>query len=267
MGSFPGRDIALAWYYARGDERMGPVDDAAMDQLVRSGTVTPQTLVWKEGMEEWQPLGTIAPVSAVDSEMPASLFGEQSMQPCAECGRAFVHDDMVAYEGHWVCADCKEIFFQRIREGGGVVTDLRYGGFWIRFCARVVDGFIGISIGLFLNLVQWWTIGTFGFTPSHDYSGLDIAILVFMTIFSFAIGIWYEVYFVGKFAATPGKMVFGLKVVMSDGSKVSYWRATGRYFATWLSSMTLLIGYIIAAFDSEKRALHDHICDTRVVRK
>ncbi len=61
--------------------------------------------------------------------------------------------------------------------------------------------------------------------------------------------------------------MFGLKVIRSDGSPISYWRAFGRYLGTQLSSLTLMIGYIIAAFDDEKRALHDHICDTRVVRK
>ena len=41
--------------------------------------------------------------------------------------------------------------------------------------------------------------------------------------------------------------------------------AVGRYFAKFLSSITLCIGFIIAAFESEKRSLHDHICGTRVV--
>jgi uncharacterized RDD family membrane protein YckC len=39
----------------------------------------------------------------------------------------------------------------------------------------------------------------------------------------------------------------------------------GRFFAKILSAMMLWIGFIIAAFDREKRALHDHICGTRVV--
>jgi uncharacterized RDD family membrane protein YckC len=43
-------------------------------------------------------------------------------------------------------------------------------------------------------------------------------------------------------------------------------RAAGRYFAKMISSMILMIGYIIAGFDSQKRALHDIICDTRVIK-
>jgi uncharacterized RDD family membrane protein YckC len=44
-------------------------------------------------------------------------------------------------------------------------------------------------------------------------------------------------------------------------------RAFGRYFGKLLSAIILGIGYIMAAFDSEKRALHDMICDTRVIKQ
>jgi uncharacterized RDD family membrane protein YckC len=81
------------------------------------------------------------------------------------------------------------------------------------------------------------------------------------------IPIAYTTFFVGRFAATPGKMACGLRIITPDGGRVSYGRALGRCFAEWLSGLTLTIGYIIAAFDPEKRALHDRICETRVVYK
>ena len=51
-----------------------------------------------------------------------------------------------------------------------------------------------------------------------------------------------------------------------NGGPIGLGRAFGRYFAKILSGLILMIGYIMAAFDSEKRALHDMICDTRVIR-
>jgi uncharacterized RDD family membrane protein YckC len=90
---------------------------------------------------------------------------------------------------------------------------------------------------------------------------------ILMALIQFGIGVAYETWFVGKFAATPGKMACKIKVVNADGSKVSYLKALGRYFAKMLSSLILFIGYIMVAFDSEKRGLHDHICNTRVIRK
>ena len=88
-----------------------------------------------------------------------------------------------------------------------------------------------------------------------------------MVIIQLGIPIAYETWFIGKFAATPGKMACRIKVVNADGSRVSYLKALGRYFAKILSGIALLIGYIMVAFDSEKRGLHDHICNTRVIRK
>ena len=66
--------------------------------------------------------------------------------------------------------------------------------------------------------------------------------------------------------ATLGKMALGIKVTSLDGERISFLRATGRYFATILSSLLLMIGYIMAAFTQRKQALHDMIASTLVVR-
>ena len=77
----------------------------------------------------------------------------------------------------------------------------------------------------------------------------------------------YTVFFVTKYGATPGKMACGLKIVTPDGDKIRFGRSVGRFFAEMLSGMICYVGYIIAAFDGEKRSLHDHICSTRVIYK
>jgi uncharacterized RDD family membrane protein YckC len=53
---------------------------------------------------------------------------------------------------------------------------------------------------------------------------------------------------------------------MSEGDRVSFARAVGRHFAKYISGLILGIGYIMAGFDEQKRALHDRICDTRVIK-
>jgi len=65
--------------------------------------------------------------------------------------------------------------------------------------------------------------------------------------------------------ATPGKLALGLKIVRTGGSPISTGLAFGRYLAHLLSGYLLGIGYIMAAFDVEKRALYDRMCETRVV--
>ncbi|MBN2164424.1 MAG: DUF4339 domain-containing protein [Pontiellaceae bacterium] len=43
------------WYYIQNNERQGPVDENAVDELVAQEIITRQTLVWKEGMADWKP--------------------------------------------------------------------------------------------------------------------------------------------------------------------------------------------------------------------
>jgi len=66
--------------------------------------------------------------------------------------------------------------------------------------------------------------------------------------------------------ATLGKMAFGIKVTDIEGGRISFLRATGRYFATWVSSILLAIGFLMAGFTARKQGLHDLMAGTLVVR-
>ena len=66
--------------------------------------------------------------------------------------------------------------------------------------------------------------------------------------------------------ATLGKMALGLRVVTSDGQRLSFLHATGRYFAKILSAIILFIGFIMIAFTERKRGLHDMIAGTLVIK-
>jgi len=69
----------------------------------------------------------------------------------------------------------------------------------------------------------------------------------------------------GGWQATLGKRLCGIYVMQANGSKMSRGAAIGRHFARMLSEFLLGIGHVMAAFTKQKRALHDMICDTRVV--
>ena len=90
--------------------------------------------------------------------------------------------------------------------------------------------------------------------------------VVFQIIYFVVYGA-YSIFFIGKYGATPGKMACKIKVVDATGAKIGYGRATGRFFAEILSGLIFYIGYIMVAFDDQKRALHDRICNTRVIYK
>ena len=102
----------MNWFYALDNERRGPIADAELASLLGNGTLTTATLVWREGMETWLPLST---VRAQIMAGAASATG--TMERCAECGLGFPRGDMIEFEKSWVCATCKPVFFQKLREG------------------------------------------------------------------------------------------------------------------------------------------------------
>jgi uncharacterized RDD family membrane protein YckC len=255
----------MSWHYAEGTTQRGPVSDDEFAALVQAGTVKADTLVWREGMANWQPWRTVAAAQTPS----AALAGDQAA--CAECGRVFPRKDMAAYTDLFVCEGCKDAFFQKVREGVATAGGFVYAGFWIRFVAKFIDGLLLWVVNFLVQLPVTIFMGTM-MTPSGGPEAGAAAVagmmLVMLGLFVVQVGIavGYQAFFLGKFGATPGKMVFGLKVVRPDGARITGLRGAGRALAEFLSSLILCIGYIMAGFDDEKRSLHDRICDTRVVR-
>ena len=272
----------MNWYYAVGGQQQGPVDEAQMDALLQSGQITQETLVWRDGMANWQPLRQ-ARASASTGTPPiagsmagagaeTSTSGSVGEVVCVECGKLFTKDNAIQYGTAWVCAACKPIFLQKLREGAATgsaalgTAERRYAGFWIRVVAKIIDGLaMGLVVGIPM-LILGVAGGTFspqGGQPSMAIVTMQILLQLVGVFFSIA----YNTFMHGKYGATLGKMAVGIRVVMADGAPITFMRAFGRAWADILSGMVCYIGYIIAGFDAEKRALHDHICQTRVIYK
>ena len=139
--------------------------------------------------------------------------------------------------------------------------DVVYAGFWKRAAATIIDGFI-------LSLVVGLCGELFGVILSDLAGGGELATAITTSLSTLVLNALYFAWFHSTFNyATPGKMAIGIKVVRSHGEPISFLRALARFFATILSTLTLFIGYLMAAFTARKQALHDVICDTVVVDK
>jgi len=156
-----------------------------------------------------------------------------------------------------------------------VVAGRHYGGFWIRFVAKVIDGIILGVAGLILFIPVLLIFGGGVGLLSMGRRGLDgsgamvgpamVGAFAISRLVWLALSVFYDAYFLSKYGATPGKMALGLKVIRADGGPISPLLAVARHFAEWVSAVIFMIGYIMAGFDPEKRALHDRICETRVI--
>ena len=269
----------MDWYYVEGGKQAGPVNDTEFEQLLATGRVQADTLVWHEGMANWLPYREVNPGRAgtLTAEPPPPAIGSlpaQTTAPtsgnevvCVQCNRIFPREETIQYGAAYVCATCKPAFVQRLKEGAVTPTYLGamdYAGFWIRFGAKIIDGLVmtvvlAIPIGFFV----WASMKG---APAGRQAGATLKFQLFVNAMYMCVVIGYTTLMHGKYGATVGKMACGLKVVQPDAAPISYGRAFGRAWAELLSGFICYIGYIIAGFDSEKRSLHDHIANTRVIR-
>ena len=247
----------MQWYYAEDGQQKGPIEDTALDELVRSGAVRDDTLVWCAGMQTWEAHDKVR--GHRSSSVAVATSAETYY--CSECGRPFAPNELVTIGPASVCLECKPIYLQRLREGGGSVAGSRhFGGFWIRVAAKLIDA---VLLQIVLLAVRIPLLGATLFPAPGDPPRLGLVVL--FALFNFVAVASYEIFFVAKRGATIGKMILGLKVIRPDGSGIPLGLSVGRYFAQFISSLTLGIGYLMAGFDDQKRTLHDRICETRVV--
>lgn len=257
--------LLMNWFYAHNSDRHGPVDVATLSGLVADGTITAETLVWREGMENWTAYGEIAAAEGlpVPGEAP-----DDDTAICAVDGKRYPKREMIEYEGRWVSAANRDVFFQQLREGVPLDSEdivpgpYGYGGVLYRFVALIIDGIAVAVLSMVVTIPMSFLMLSMAQTSPEAALGLQII----SQILSYALAITYDIFFIRKYDATPGKMAMGLKVLRADGQKLSKLRIFGRYFAEGLSAIILGIGYLMAAWDDEKRTLHDRLCDTRVIR-
>lgn len=157
---------------------------------------------------------------------------------------------------------------------------LPYAGFWLRFVAALIDGFIltaGFAVivaaVIVLALLAGVGSGLGGIHGGQDISEAFAALGVAAVLLGIGIGfVGQWLYFAmsesSSHQATPGKRAMGIIVTDIAGRQTSFGRASGRHFAKIISGLIpFAIGYILAGFTEKKQAIHDMIADCLVLRK
>jgi uncharacterized RDD family membrane protein YckC len=145
---------------------------------------------------------------------------------------------------------------------------MNYAGFWTRFLAAFIDGIILMIVGIILTFVVGLIFGGGSAAATGDASaGLGLAGIIANVLSIVIAWLYCALQESSDKQATIGKQAMGLTVTDLNGAQISFGKATIRHFGQWLSSIILLIGYIMAAFTEKKQALHDIIAGTLVLKK
>lgn len=143
---------------------------------------------------------------------------------------------------------------------GGALA-LEFAGFWLRLAAFIVDAII---LGVITSILFPWR-GLPDFW-SFQTSWFFIPLIAISNFVSTLITVAYQVAFWTWRGQTPGKMLFNIKVIRTDGSAITLGYSLLRYLGYIVSAVMLGIGFLWIAFDPRKQGIHDKIADTYVVK-
>ncbi|MFP4475605.1 MAG: RDD family protein [Desulfatibacillaceae bacterium] len=282
----------MEWYYAKGREPRGPVDESLLPDLVAHGEIHARTLVWTRGMDDWEsfdrvapkdlrseaaekapqapkPVPEIRPEEAVEpgvaSQYPLEqpdtgragmLQAEIAGHACTQCGMEFGSGDMVRRGESWMCPECGVKVEIASRVSG---PPPEVAGLGRRFLARLLDvvivaGLLALAAGFATD----WRAPSMIMEQPWPLAGWALGALV-------AAILVYDAVLVSGTGATPGKLALGIRVVGPDG-RPGFRRAFGRALAEIPSTLPLFAGWFAALANAERRAWHDRMAGTRVVK-
>ena len=188
----------------------------------------------------------------------------QSKKICAGCGAANSPASQYCYK----CG-------LQLQDKLGSSYELRYGGFWIRLLAFIINGILLyilisiISVVIFMSKYGQSAYSSLvsSVVNSDEINNPFFGSFIWIVFLTFVIiPVLYSTISIGVWGRTIGKAALKLKVIKPDGSRVGIIRAFGRSLAYILNYFTLGLSFLIIAFTHKKRGLHDYIADTIVIK-
>jgi uncharacterized RDD family membrane protein YckC len=222
------------WYVRTENETLGPYDGWRVKELIETGQVRRNTLIARVGASEWS---SVKDIPAFDGLVTGVKTASRPQVPATQPAFA---------------------------EGS-----IRYAGFWIRVAAYLIDyvivnlivivvsGVVGLIIGLVIGGLAAQRGEQATLPTSISLIGGAVGLVIVL--------VYYIKFNSGRWQATPGKRLLGIHLIKPDGQPIGGWLACGRYFAYIISALPFCIGFMMAGWNEDKKALHDMICGTRVI--
>lgn len=231
-------------WIGRDGERHGPYEEVDVRQWLRSGQVSPQDLGWYEGLADWQPLSVLFPED-VRATPPAF-----TPPPASHDAGMRANDP-------------------------SVLTD--YAGFWKRVAAYILDALVLWIPNMLLSSLFGANEAAETYLQAKLAAGSDpqLALQAF-DAYLHALGpalmaqtvvtwLYFAVCESSAWQGTLGKRALGIRVTDLTGGRISFMRATGRYFGKLLSAFILCVGFLMVAWTQRKQGLHDLLAQTLVL--
>lgn len=228
------------WHYADAlRQQHGPLSAEQLRSRFERGELDRDSLVWRAGMPDWQPLQACA------AELGIALATAPATPPTL------------------------------LTDATPADAEVVYAGLWRRVAASVIDSFVTTILGYALIIPLMLAYGlSLGMLAGQAESASAGASVLFVALF-YGISLLLPAVYFGwmqgsRHQASLGKLAVGIKVVRGNGARIGFWRGFLRYLAyVGVSLLTCGIGMVVTAFMAgltrRKQAPHDFFCDTLVV--
>lgn len=241
----PAASSAAMWHYSVHDQQFGPVREDDLVRDVEAGRLPLDALVWREGYADWVMIEESPDLMArLDNPWRSATAGAS-----VAAATRFVdpvvgphHSFPVAYGEH--------------------------PGFWLRLVAHVIDSVLTqiiSAVALAFGFVIAVTMAASG--ESNEGVLGFVALIVGLVISAVSVWLYYALFESSSKQGTPGKLACGFVVTDMNGDRISFGKATGRYFGMILSALTLGVGFIMCAFTERKQCLHDMLAGCLMYKK
>jgi len=155
-----------------------------------------------------------------------------------------------------------------------VPAGVQYAGFWLRVVGYFVDTMVLMPVGLVGFVVLGGTIfaniGKLQNGREPDPELIMTLVTAYFGVIAFSVlanWLYHALMESSKFEGTLGKKVMGLRVTDMNGNRISFGRASGRFFGKLITGFTMGIGFAMAGFTEKRQCLHDMIAGCLVVKK
>jgi len=283
------------WFYEKDGKPAGPVSEEELWELLNSGEITKDSLVWKEPMEKWLPFSQVQELRIPPRPKPPPMPEpeEETVSEDPSFQTQSVPEKEETYE------NVEKVVFKtpEYKTGETTTIEAEYGEVsqvrpWVRFLARMTDYYIFsllvsllVSI-LFPDFMKQMSEMLTQQMPVQDpeSAGLQsvFSLIIFRIVITF-LWVFLEAYTISKYGTTFGKNLLGTKVVDKNGELLPYDRSLKRSYGVWLKGMgagfvliswlTMFFGYQMLKKDgfnswdkdADSKVVHTYFSTTRLI--
>ena len=259
---------AQVWFYEKDKKPSGPVSEEELWDLLNTGEITKDSLVWKEPMEKWLPFSQVQELRIPPRPKPPPI-PEPKEVSVSEDPSFKASPEPEKEEKEETYEHVEKVVFKtpEYQDGETTTIDAEYEEVdqvrpWVRFLARMTDYYIfSMLVSLLISLLFPDFMEQMSEMLAQQVSVQDseaagmqsILFVVLVRIVVTFIWVFIEAYTISKYGTTFGKNLLGTRVLDKDGELLPYDRSLKRSYGVWLKGMgagfiliswvTMLFGY------------------------